>query len=172
MKKHNILKVALWIVPVIILLLAVIFPTKGWVYLVNLSLSLVELAGIIFSFKDEHNTNKVLLATIGCFLILSWLIPAAYFSSGYIEQGRVQMGLFDLVNYPVTAVSYFGYIAFYVLCIGAFYGVLNKIPAYRSFLDRIYNHACFSCFNFFRWNATYITLLFPNASFVNSINGI
>lgn len=137
MKKHNILKVALWIVPVIILLLAVIFPTKGWVYLVNLVLSLAELAGIIFSFKDEHNTNKVLLATIGCFLILSWLIPAAYFSSKYIEQGRVQMGLFDLVNYPVTAVSYFGYITFYVLCIGAFYGVLNKIPAYRSFLDRI-----------------------------------
>lgn len=137
MKKHNILKVALWIVPVIILLLAVIFPTKDWVYLVNLVLSLAELVGIIFSFKDEHNTNKVLLATIGCFLILSWLIPAAYFSSGYIEQGRVQMGLFDLVNYPVTAVSYFGYIAFYVLCIGAFYGVLNKIPAYRSFLDRM-----------------------------------
>ena len=71
------------------------------------------------------------------FMLLTWLIPAAYFSGEYIEQGRVQMGLFDLLNYPVTSISYFGYIAFYVLAIGAFYAILNKIPAYRAFLDKI-----------------------------------
>lgn len=137
MKKHNILKVALWIVPIIILLLAIIFPNAGWAYLVNLLLSFAELGIIVYNFKDKHNANKVVLATMLCFVLLTWLIPAAYFSGEYIEQGRIQMGLFDFVNYPVTAVSYFGYIVFYVLCIGAFYGVLNKIPAYRSFLDRI-----------------------------------
>lgn len=137
MRKHNILKVALWIVPIIILVLSIAFNNQSWVYLVNLLLTFAELAIIIFNFKDKHNSNKVVFATIICFLLLTWLIPAAYFSGEYIEQGRVQMGLFDLVNYPVTAVSYFGYIAFYVLCIGAFYGVLNKISAYRAFLDKI-----------------------------------
>lgn len=137
MKKHNILKVALWVVPVIILLFAIIFPNQGWAYLVTLLLSFAELVVIVYNFKDKHNSNKVILATIICFLLLTWLIPAAYFSSEYIEIGRAQMGLFDLVNYPVTVLSYFGYIAFYVMCIGAFYGILNKIPAYRSFLDRI-----------------------------------
>ncbi len=138
MKKHNILKVALWVIPVIILLLAIIFPSKGWAYLVNLLLTFVEMALLIFNFKDKNNSIKIVLAIIVCFLLLTWLIPAAYFSSGqYVEQGRVQMGLFDFINYPVTAVSYFGYIAFYVLSIGAFYGVLNKIPAYRAFLDKV-----------------------------------
>lgn len=138
MKKHNILKVALWVIPVIILLLAIIFPSKGWAYLVNLLLTFVELFLIIFNLKNKNNSIKIVLAVIVCFLLLTWLIPAAYISSGqYIEQGRVQMGLFDFANYPVTAVSYFGYIAFYVLAIGAFYGVLNKIPAYRAFLDRV-----------------------------------
>lgn len=139
MKKHNILKVALWVVPVIILLLAIIFPNKGWAYLVNLLLAFVELFLIVFKFKDKHNANKVILATTLCFMLLAWLLPAAYFSGEYIEQGRVQMGLFDLLNYPVTAVSYFGYIACYILFLGAFYGVLNKIPAYRAFLDKMVN---------------------------------
>lgn len=137
MKKHNISKVALWVVPVVILLLAVIFPNKGWAYLVNLLLAFAELLLIVFKFKDKHNVNKVILATILCFMLLAWLVPAAYFSGEYIEQGRVQMGLFDLLNYPVASVSYFGYIACYILFIGAFYGVLNKIPAYRTFLDKI-----------------------------------
>lgn len=139
MKKHNnILKVAMWIVPVIILLLAIIFPNQGWAYLVNLLLTFVELSILVFNFKDKHNANKVILAVILCFMLLTWLIPSAAMMSGeYAEQGRIRMGLFDLVNYPVTSVSYFGYIAFYVLSIGVFYGVLNKIPAYRVFLDRI-----------------------------------
>lgn len=140
MKKHNILKVALWIIPVIILLLAIIFPSKGWAYLVNILLTFVEMFVLLFNFKEKNNSIKVVLAIIVCFLLLTWLIPAAYLSSGqYNEQGRIQMGLFDLANYPVTAVSYFGYIAFYFLAIGAFYGVLNSIPAYRTFLDKVAN---------------------------------
>lgn len=140
MKKHNILKVALWIIPVIILLLAIIFPSKGWAYLVNILLTFVEMFLLLFNFKEKNNGIKVVLAIIVCFLLLTWLIPAAYLSSGqYIEQGRVQMGLFDFANYPVTSVSYFGYIAFYILTIGAFYGVLNKIPSYRAFLDKVAN---------------------------------
>lgn len=85
----------------------------------------------------KHNTLKVVLITILVLLLLTWILPAAYYSSGYVDQGRIQMGLFDLFNYPLTALSYFGYIAAYVLVIGAFYGVLNKIGAYRSLLDKM-----------------------------------
>lgn len=85
----------------------------------------------------RHNTVKVVLITILLFMLLSWIIPAAYFQSSYVEQGRVQMGLFDLFTYPTTALSYFGYIAVFILVIGGFYGVLNKIPAYRILLDNI-----------------------------------
>lgn len=85
----------------------------------------------------KHNIVKVVLITMLVFLVLSWILPAAYFSGQYVEQGRVQMGLFDLFNYPFTALSYFGYIAFYIILVGGFYGVLYKIPAYRTFLDKV-----------------------------------
>ena len=85
----------------------------------------------------KHNASKVVLITILVFLLLTWILPAAYYSSEYVDQGRVQMGFFDLFNYPLTSLSYFGYIAFFLILVGGFYGVLYKIPAYRSFLDKI-----------------------------------
>ena len=63
----------------------------------------------------KHNTVKVVLIVILLFLLLSWILPAAYYSSSYVEQGRVQMGLFDLVNYlgcrslVSSLYIYFGY---------------------------------------------------------------
>ena len=85
----------------------------------------------------KHNIAKVVLITILVIALLSWIIPAAYYSGSYVDQGRVQMGLFDLFNYPLTALSYFGYIALFLILVGGFYGVLYRIPAYRSFLDKI-----------------------------------
>src|SRR5699024_9348687 len=85
----------------------------------------------------KHNIFKVVLITILVLVLLTWILPAAYYSGSYIDQGRVQMGIFDLFNYPVTAISYFGYIAMYVLIVGGFYGVLNKIGAYRTMLDKL-----------------------------------
>lgn len=85
----------------------------------------------------KHNIFKVVLITMLVFLVLSWILPAAYYSGQYMDQGRVQMGLFDLFNYPLTALSYFGYIGLFFILVGGFYGILYKIPAYRTFLDRI-----------------------------------
>ncbi len=85
----------------------------------------------------KHNALKVVLVSLVVLLVLSWIFPAAYFSSEFMDQGRVQMGLFDFFEYPLTAVSYFGYIPVYLLLVGGFYGVLYKIPAYRNFLDKV-----------------------------------
>ncbi|MBR5370444.1 MAG: hypothetical protein IK137_03995 [Bacilli bacterium] len=85
----------------------------------------------------KHNTIKVVLITMLVFLLLSWILPAAYYSGQYIDQGRVQMGLFDLFNYPITSFSYFGYIGLFFILVGGFYGILYKIPGYRVFLERI-----------------------------------
>jgi len=85
----------------------------------------------------KHNAVKVVLITLLVLLVLTWIIPAAYYSSQFVSEGRVQMGLFDFFNYPITSLSYFGYIALFFVLVGGFYGVLYKIPAYRTFLDRI-----------------------------------
>ena len=87
----------------------------------------------------KHNTFKVVLGTLLVFAILSWIIPAAYFQGTLQDQGRVQVGLFDMFNYSLTSLSYFGYISLYVIFVGGFYGVLNKIPAYHNLLEAIAN---------------------------------
>ena len=87
--------------------------------------------------KKRHSTVKVVLITLLVFLLLTWILPAAYFSSEYVEQGRIQMGLFDIFSYPITAISYFGYIAIFLLVVGGFYGILGKIGAYRNLLDKL-----------------------------------
>ncbi len=85
----------------------------------------------------KHNTLKVVLITTLVLLVLSWIFPAAYFSSEYVEQGRMQMGLSNVFNYFMTSLSYFGHYALYLVLVGCFYGILYKIPAYRTFLDKV-----------------------------------
>ena len=87
----------------------------------------------------KQNLWKVVLLTAVVFLILTWILPAAYFQGSYTDQGRVQMGIFDLFSYPITALSYFGYIAVFLLVVGGFYGILGKIDAYRTLLDKLAN---------------------------------
>lgn len=85
----------------------------------------------------KHNAFKVILITLAAFLLLSWILPVAVFQTSYQEQGRVQMGLFDIFSYQTTALSYFGQLALFVLVIGGFYGVVSKTGAYRRMLDAI-----------------------------------
>ncbi len=85
----------------------------------------------------KHNHFKIVLITILVLFLLTWILPVAIYSSGYAEQGRVQMGLFDLLTYPVASIAYFGYIGAFVLVVGGLYGVLNKTKAYRMMLDKL-----------------------------------
>ncbi len=85
----------------------------------------------------RNNALKVVLATIVILAILTWIFPVAYFQESYVEQARAQVGLFDLFNYPITALSYFGFVGIFVLVIGGFYAILNKTGAYRVLLDKI-----------------------------------
>lgn len=83
----------------------------------------------------KHNAIKIILGTVLVCFLLTWIIDAAYYSTEFVNQGRVQMGLFDLFSYTLTSLSYFGYISLYIIVVGGFYGILYKIPAYRNMLD-------------------------------------
>lgn len=137
MKKHNTMKVVLLVVTALWLISALFLPDKDWGVLVKCGLSIVELFLLLFALKDKNNTLKVVLVTTFALCILAWILPAAYYSGEYIDQGRVQIGLFDIFNYSLTSLSYFGYIGLFLVLVGGFYGILHKIPAYRSFLDKI-----------------------------------
>ncbi len=87
----------------------------------------------------KHNLIKVVAITILVFVLLSWIFPTASYSStqGLVEAERVQVGFYELFNYPSLAMSYFGYIFVFVLMIGAFYEILSKTGAYRELVDRL-----------------------------------
>ena len=137
--KKNTLKVVLWACALLVVILAFALPKSTWTYLVELVLSGAIMGILAFNAKDKNNAIKVILIAFVGLMLLSWVIPAAYYSGEYVNQGRAQMGLFDMFNYPLTALSYFGYITLFIILVGGFYGVLYKIPAYRSFLDKIVN---------------------------------
>ena len=137
MKKHNTMKVVLLVVTALWLISALFLPDKDWGVLVKCGLSLVELFLMLFALKEKNNALKVVLVTIFALCVLAWILPAAYYSGEYIDQGRTQIGLFDVFNYSLTSLSYFGYIGLFIVLVGGFYGILYKIPAYRSFLDKI-----------------------------------
>ena len=85
----------------------------------------------------KHNTLKVVLITLLSFILLSWIFPTAIYQGQIMEQGRVQVGLFDIFTYPVAVLGSFGHMALFVFAIGMFYGVLNKISAYRVLIDKL-----------------------------------
>lgn len=85
----------------------------------------------------KHNIFKVVLITIIAVALCTWIFPSAQFQYALSEGGRVQAGLFDLFSYPMVAIMYFGNILLYTLAVGAFYGVLSRIPAYERLVETI-----------------------------------
>lgn len=87
----------------------------------------------------KHNIFKVVCITILVAVLLTWILPSTYYSGGIVDNGRTQLGLFDLFGYLTAIISYFGYIPLYILAVGGFYGVLYKTDGYRNLLDKIVN---------------------------------
>ena len=81
----------------------------------------------------KNNILKAIGILFLLFVVLSWIIPAGYYSYGeYTSTSTTPIGLFDIIIYPfMTATSsVFILTAIDFLLIGAFYGVLNKTKVY------------------------------------------
>lgn len=86
----------------------------------------------------KHNLLKVLLITLAVVVVMSWIFPITYFSSnGLVEEDVQRIGIFSIMTYAGIAIQYFSHVAIYVLCIGGLYGVLHKIPSYKTLLEKI-----------------------------------
>ena len=87
----------------------------------------------------KHNLFKVVAITILLFVVLSWIIPTGTYSAdaGFATATRSQVGIYELLTYFSTSISYFGFIAFFIVSVGAFYAVAELTGAYREVLDRL-----------------------------------
>lgn len=89
-------------------------------------------------FFEKHSLGKSLGILFLGSLILTWIIPAGSFNGGeYVETGLVRLGLSDAGNiiYYMLAMSIDKIL--FLLTLGVFYGILNKIPAYDNLIGKI-----------------------------------
>lgn len=88
----------------------------------------------------KNSLLKAMLIVFLAFVILSWIIPTGYFSYGeFVKDAVAPVGLFDIITYPIVTAtsSVFILAAIVFLCIGGFYGVLNKTGVYSQILENL-----------------------------------
>lgn len=78
----------------------------------------------------KHGLLKILGIMLLLVVIVSFILPGRSEVKDFI-------GLGDVALNGLKSLYYFFYIAVFVLFVGAFYGVLNKVPAYKKLLDNI-----------------------------------
>lgn len=89
-------------------------------------------------FWEKHSLGKIISILLVLSLILSWIIPAGSFNGAeFVEQGVSRIGLADVGNmlYYVIAMAIDKIL--FLLALGAFYGILTKIPAYQKLVTSI-----------------------------------
>ncbi len=86
----------------------------------------------------KNNTLKVLLIAILFTALLTWILPITYFNGSLASDARFPAGIFDILGYPLGVLpGYFISASFYILLVGAFYGVFEKTGAYRKVCDKL-----------------------------------
>lgn len=86
----------------------------------------------------KHNLLKVLGITFLVVLVLTWITPAGYYSSGeFVDAGTAPLGFFDLARTPLIAIANLIQYGILFALIGGFYGVLAKTGVYLPMVDKI-----------------------------------
>ena len=88
----------------------------------------------------KKNFLKAIAIVFLVYVVLTWIIPTGYFSSGeYVKDAITPVGLFDLVRYPLITLtsSVFVLSCLVILLTGSLYAVLNKTGAYQKFVEGI-----------------------------------
>lgn len=88
----------------------------------------------------KYHTLLVVAITILVVVLLTWILPITYFQSEMMTGDRVQAGIISVGTYGLYTFYNFIYVFLGLLLIGGFYGILNKVPAYRLLLDKIVKH--------------------------------
>lgn len=86
--------------------------------------------------KKDYSLFKILCIPVLLYLVLTWIIPTGSFSGGEFVKGDITpLGLYGLFVSPVYSFAVFAQYIVLILCVGGFYGVLNKTGAYQKIVD-------------------------------------
>ena len=86
---------------------------------------------------------KILIGVLLAIIVLSWFIPVGYFQNGEIVQvvdgDHIRLGFFDFFQLLFGTFKFETFVSvfIFILCVGAFYGVVSKTGKYRAWIDKI-----------------------------------
>ncbi len=90
----------------------------------------------IKSMFEKHNLVKIVCLAILVTIILSWIIPYGYFSSGELTSyGLKRQGLTDILLSGVYSANFFLQQLLFVVFIGVFYSIVTKISGYKVLVN-------------------------------------
>ena len=78
----------------------------------------------------KHGLTKILGVMLLLLVVLSFVLNGRNDTKYFI-------GVLDLPLNYIKSIYYFFYLAIYVLCLGGFYGVLEKTTAYKKLVDKM-----------------------------------
>lgn len=88
--------------------------------------------------EKKYSLFKVVGIAFLLYVVLTWFIPTGSFSGGQFIKGEtVPVGLYGIFTAPVYGFSVFAQYIVLILCIGGFYGVLNKTGAYQKIVSSL-----------------------------------
>lgn len=89
-------------------------------------------------FWEKHSLGKVLGIVFILALILSWIIPVGSFNGAeFVDQGLMRIGLADVGNMLYYVIAMAVDKILFLFALGAFYGLLTKMPAYQKIITTI-----------------------------------
>lgn len=93
--------------------------------------------------KKKTGLFKIIMFILLGMVVLSWLFSASYFYNGSLmDMDMKNIGFFDYFSllFGSFEFEYFLQTFILLLCVGAFYGVLNKTGKYRAWIEKIANN--------------------------------
>ena len=90
--------------------------------------------------KKKTGLFKIIMFILLGMVVLSWLFSASYFYNGELMDMEMKnIGFFDYFSliFGAFEFEYFLQSFIFLICIGAFYGVLNKTGKHRAWIERI-----------------------------------
>ncbi len=93
--------------------------------------------------KKKTGLFKIIMFILLGMVLLSWIFSASYFYNGELMDMEMKnIGFFDYFSlvFGSFEFEYFLQTFIFIICVGAFYGVLNKTGKYRAWIERIANN--------------------------------
>lgn len=86
--------------------------------------------------EKKYSLLKVIGIVFLLYVVLTWIIPVGNFSGGEFVKGETSpVGVYGIFTSPIYSFAVFAQYIILILCVGGFYGVLNKTGAYQRIVS-------------------------------------